>query len=81
MTYKGHHIVVRTTYSIEVDGNAITGHVGVTNDGQVHYHAIPNISFASAVEMAEKLVDAFPDDFGSPGEPVDTHGPAHQHHD
>ncbi|WP_235433714.1 hypothetical protein [Protofrankia coriariae] len=58
----------------------------MTNDGQVHYHAIPNIAFASAVEMAEKLVDAFPDDFGSPGEPGGSqpdgsHGPAHQHHD
>ena len=36
--YKGHHIVVKTHYEIEVDGRLVMGHLGVTNDGQVHYH-------------------------------------------
>ena len=36
--YKGHHIVIRTQYQIEVDGKMIMGHLRVTNDGQVHYH-------------------------------------------
>ena len=62
--YQGHSIVVRTHYEIEVDGKKLTGHVGVTNDGQVHYHPVPNLSFASAVEMVEKLIDIFPEDFG-----------------
>ena len=66
-TYNGHRVVVRTRYEIEVDGKKIMGHVGVTNDGQVHYHPVPNVSFASAVEMVEKLIDIFPEDFKKNG--------------
>jgi hypothetical protein len=62
-TYKGHHIVVRTSYHIEVDGVTVEGHMGVTNDGQVHYHAVPNLSFASAVDLVKQLIDTFPEDF------------------
>lgn len=62
--YRGHHIVIRTTYRIEVDGRPITGHIGVANDGRVHYHAIPNVSFNSAIDVIRQLIDAFPDEFG-----------------
>lgn len=65
--YQGHRIVVRTRYEIEVDGKKVMGHVGVTNDGNVHYHAVPNLSFPSAVEMVEKLIDIFPEDFDKKG--------------
>ncbi len=65
--YEGHHIVVRTTYQIEVDGVPVTGHLGVTDDGQVHYHPIPNMSFASALDMVRQLIDVFPDDFADKG--------------
>ena len=61
--YRGHHIVVSTTYRVEVDGRPVTGHLGVTNDGRVHYHAVPNLRFASALELVRRLIDAFPDDF------------------
>jgi hypothetical protein len=61
--YKGHRIVVRTTYHIEVDGQMLTGHFAVSNDGQVHYHPVPNISFASAIDLVKQLIDIFPDDF------------------
>jgi hypothetical protein len=61
--YQGHHIVVRTRYEIEVDGRAVTGHMGVTNDGHVHYHPVPNMSFASAIDLVKQLIDVFPDDF------------------
>jgi len=64
-TYGGHHIVVRTSYHIEVDGVPVEGHLGVTNDGQVHYHAVPNLSFASAVDLVKQLIDTFPEDFRS----------------
>ena len=64
--YKGHHILVRTAYHIEVDGQMLTGHFAVSNDGQVHYHPVPNISFASAVELVKQLIDIFPDDFATP---------------
>jgi hypothetical protein len=63
--YEGHHIVIRTTYHIEVDGKPVTGHMGVTDDGMVHYHPVPNISFASALDMVKQLIDVFPDDFSS----------------
>lgn len=65
--YAGHRIVVRTSYEIEVDGRMVMGHLGVTNDGKVHYHPIPNLSFASAIDMVKKLIDIFPDDFTSMG--------------
>ena len=70
---KGHHIVVRTTYHIEVDGQTLTGHFAVSNDGQVHYHPVPNISFASAIDLVKQLIDLFPDDFSA------GHG-GHGHH-
>jgi hypothetical protein len=61
--YQGHHIVVRTHYEIQVDGRAVTGHMGVTNDGQVHYHPVPNMSFASAIDLVKQLINVFPNDF------------------
>jgi hypothetical protein len=65
-TYRGHKIVVRTTYRIEVDGRPVSGHLGVTNDGQVHYHPLPNYSFASAVDLVKQLIEVFPEDFPEP---------------
>ena len=65
--YKDHHIVVRTRYEIEVDGRVLMGHVGVTNDGQVHYHPVPNLSFASAVDLVKQLIEIFPNDFSKNG--------------
>lgn len=75
--YEGRHIVVRTTYQIEVDGTPVTGHMGVTDDGKVHYHPVPNMSFASALDMVKQLIDVFPDDFGDIGNIPDTHGHKH----
>lgn len=72
-TYRGHHIVVRTSYRIEVDGVPVEGHLSVTDDGQVHYHAVPNLSFLSAVDLVKQLIDTFPDDF-RPGSGGHAHG-------
>ena len=65
--YAGHHIVVRTRYRVEVDGHMLMGHMGVTNDGQVHYHPVPNLAFSSAVDLVKRLIDIFPDDFAKKG--------------
>jgi hypothetical protein len=73
--YKGHHIVIRTTYRIEVDGRPVTGHVAVANDGTVHYHAIPNVRFGSAIDVVRQLIDAFPDEFADGDD-----GHDHPHH-
>jgi hypothetical protein len=86
--YDGHRIVVRTTYQSEVDGRPVSGHLGVANDGRVHYHPVPNLSYASAVDLVKGLIDTFPDDFehgdggsGHPDHPdhSDHHHPDHQH--
>lgn len=71
--YRGHHIVIRTTYQIQVDDVTIDAALHVGNDGHVHYHAIPNLDFSSAIDLVKKLIDTFPDDFqGAGGE--------HPHH-
>jgi hypothetical protein len=73
--YNGHRIVVKTSYQIEVDGKPVSGHLAVTNDGQVHYHPIPNLSFASAVDLVKQLIDVFPDDFeNAHSSPEHNHG-------
>jgi hypothetical protein len=61
--YEGHHIEIRTTYKIEVDGEILLAPVGLDNDGNLHCHALPNYQFASAIEMVKRLIDNFPDDF------------------
>lgn len=61
--YKGHHIVIRTTYQITVDGRPVTGHIHLSNEGQVAYHGLPNMSFDSAVGLVQSLIDHFPQDF------------------
>jgi len=61
--YKAHHVVIRTTYNIAVDGKEVTGHVMLTNAGQVQYHGLPNYSFDSTVDLVRALIDNFPEDF------------------
>jgi len=61
--YKGHHVVIRTTYNITVDGKEVTGHIMLTNAGQVQYHGLPNYSFDSTVDLVRALIDNFPEDF------------------
>lgn len=77
VTYKGHDIRITTTYRIELDGAEVTGHLLVNNAGSVHYHAIPNQEFASAVDLVERIVDLTdgvdePDETGPAA-----HGPHH----
>ena len=78
--YKGHHIVVRTKYEVEVDGKPLMGHLGVTDGGSVHYHPIPNMSFGSALDMVKKIIDVFPDEFGPGGTHDHTTGMDHGAH-
>jgi hypothetical protein len=61
--YQGHHIVVRTTYRITVDGRPVTGQIHLSNEGQVGYHGLPNMTFDSAVGLVKTLIDRFPQDF------------------
>jgi hypothetical protein len=61
--HKGHHIVIRTKYEVTIDGKAFRGDLSVANSGNVHYHAIPNVGFASAIDMVKCVIDVFPDEF------------------
>jgi hypothetical protein len=81
--YRGHEIMVRTTYLIEIDGSPIGGHLFVTNSGDVQIHALPNYTFPSAVDMARQLIDAFPEGFAAvdpPGELAHDQDHEHGHH-
>jgi hypothetical protein len=61
--HNGHHIVIKTTYQITIDGRPFKGQLGVTNGGSVHYHGLPNAGFASALDLVKTVVDTFPDEF------------------
>jgi hypothetical protein len=65
-TYKRHKIVIWTSYRVEVDGAPVEAHFGVSNDGRVHYHGLPNLSLPSAVDLVKRLIDAYPEDFTRP---------------
>ena len=71
--YRGHRIEVRTSYAITVDDRPFDIHVVVDNEGRVYYHGLPTRDFASVIDLVEKAIDQFPDDFGG--------GPEHPHAD
>lgn len=72
-TYRGHTIEVHTSYRVLVDGQQLGAHMGVGDDGNVHYHGLPNYTAASALDVMREVVDAFPDDYPSAEPPA---GPA-----
>src|SRR3954453_11873619 len=96
LDHNGHEIVIRTTYEITVDGQPFAAPVDVDNSGRVHYHGLPTRDFPSTVELVQKAIDLFPDDFGS-SDPAPEHdhsghmhppehshggpGPVHEGHD
>jgi hypothetical protein len=79
--HKGHHIVIRTTYVIEVDGRSLDLPLGVDNDGHVHCHSLPNYQFSSAIGMMKQIIDTFPKDFPKPGKRPPKKSPGSSTHD
>jgi hypothetical protein len=79
--YKGHEIVVKTTYEITVDGQPFDVHLTVDNSGRVHYHGLPTRDFGSTIDLVKKAIDFYPNDFGEGNEPMppDDHGGGHHH--
>jgi hypothetical protein len=75
--YKGHHIVIRTSYDIEIDGKKFHGNLDVSNSGTVQYHGIPNVAANSAVELIRAVIDTFPDDFSGQHPKDHSHGTHH----
>ncbi|AXS39098.1 hypothetical protein [Breoghania sp. L-A4] len=77
--HRGREILVRTSYRIDIDGEPLTIHTSVANDGSVRCHGLPNYSFASAVDLARAIIDASllafePQDELSDGAPNDAGG-------
>ena len=78
--YKGHHIVITTTYAITIDGKPFAAGLGVSNDGSVHYHGMPNVGFDSAVDLMKAVIDSFAGDFSGGGDHGGDHGHGgHEH--
>jgi hypothetical protein len=69
--YRGHAIEIRTSYQVTIDGEALSAHLMVSDDGNVHYHGLPNYTAASAIELMERVVDAFPEDYPPRPEPTE----------
>ena len=82
-SHRGHEIVIRTRYEIEVDGRPFNPAFTVDLGGRVHYHGLPTQDFASMVDLVRKAIDAVPDDFGQgddePAEPGHHHPGGHHH--
>jgi hypothetical protein len=78
-SYRGHEILIRTTYEIEVDGSPLETMIQVGNGGQVLTHGLPNYSFPSAVALVRELIDVFPEDFPPPQGAPHEHDPAGHH--
>ncbi|MDH3664394.1 MAG: hypothetical protein OEU92_31005 [Alphaproteobacteria bacterium] len=74
--YRGRSISVRTSYRIEIDGEPLSAHVTVQDDGSVRCHSLPNYAFSSAVDMAKALIDVR----ARQGEVVDEIGHAMKKH-
>lgn len=63
--YKSHEVVIRTQYTITVDGQTVNAHISVDNKGRLNTHALPNYSFNSAVGMMKALIDCLPSSFSN----------------
>jgi hypothetical protein len=66
--YRGHHVVIQTTYTVTVDGQPFNAGLGVTDDGRVYYHGMPNVGFDSAVDLMKTVIERFADDFAGGGD-------------
>lgn len=78
MSHRGHEIVVRTSYSITVDGRPFEVQPSVNNAGLVHYHGLPTRNFPSVMDLVTTAIDTFPDDFaGDDTSPAPDEGPHH----
>lgn len=76
-THQGHVVKITTSYHVEVDGHEVDPHLFVDEDGRVHTHATPFVTYQSAVDLMNAVIDAYPSafqDLVEPGSP-----PSHAH--
>lgn len=57
-TYRGKTVQIETTYKVMIDGEPLSSHITVHDDGSVQCHDFPNYSFLSAMDMTKKIIDA-----------------------
>ena len=74
--HHGKEVRVETTYKITIDGQLVTSHVGVADDGSVHTHGLPNYTFASALDLGKRLAETSHQEFPE-NELTEHHGGHH----
>ena len=58
-SHAGHSVKILTTYRVEVDGHPVHVHLSVDEDGQVHTHVTPFVTYGSAIDLMKAVVDAY----------------------
>lgn len=87
--HRGRLITVKRTYDIRIDGTPLSLPVSVDRFGRVSCHALPYVSFESAVDLLRSLLDAVPiargahahHEPGAPGVPDEPSKEKNPHHD
>lgn len=78
----GHMITITTAYEVRVDGQLVTLHMMVDEQGQLWSHLCPYQSFTSATELVRHLLERLPHLFegmGSAGHGDHAHSSAGSH--
>jgi hypothetical protein len=57
----GHEIEVRTTYEVRLDADAIDMNIMVDSDGRLWTHLCPYVTFATAPELVEYVLEHAPE--------------------
>ena len=61
--HSGHSVIIRTKYSLEVDGVEHPLHATIGEDGRAVIHALPYKAYASIVDLVRDLIDGYASDF------------------
>jgi hypothetical protein len=75
---QGRTITITTTYEVRVEGQLVTLHMMVDEQGQLWSHLCPYQSFPSAMDLVRHLLRRMPHLFEAPPHDHDAH-PAHGH--
>jgi hypothetical protein len=75
--HAGHVVRIITTYRIEVDGQEVQTHLSVDEDGRVFTHALPFVTYSSAVDLMKEVINKYSQDFSGSGHGGHDHGHGH----
>jgi hypothetical protein len=78
--HAGHVVRIITTYRVEVDGREVQAHLSVDEDGQVFSHALPFVSYGSAVDLIKDVINAYSAEFTDPHHDGHHDGQEHDRH-